>query len=119
MTIQEFYDETGGNYEDVKSRLLSDERICRFVFKFKDDKSMELLRSSLGKNDFNEAFRAAHTLKGVSQNLAFDRFYVSTNKLTEILREARCMPDDIDELVAVVEEDYKKIMDCIDAIEKN
>ena len=37
--------------------------------------------------NFEGAFRGAHTLKGVCQNLSFDRLYEVSHELTELLRD--------------------------------
>ena len=41
---------------------------------------------AIGGN-YEDAFRGAHTLKGVCQNLSFDRLYEASNELTELLRD--------------------------------
>lgn len=75
MTIQECYEAIGGNYEDVLRRLRSEVLIRKFTLKFLEDQSYSLLKQALGDNNYEEAFRGAHTLKGVCQNLSFDRLY--------------------------------------------
>ena len=67
-------------------RLMSEKMVTKFVLKFLDDGSYKLLINSLETNDPSEAFRAAHTIKGICQNLSFDRLYASSNELTEQLR---------------------------------
>ena len=37
--------------------------------------------------NYEDAFRGAHTLKGVCQNLSFDHLYEVSNELTELLRD--------------------------------
>ena len=37
--------------------------------------------------NYEDAFRSAHTLKGVCQNLSFDRLYEVSYELTELLRD--------------------------------
>ena len=64
MTVKECYDAMGADYEDVFARLRKDERIQKFLLKVMNDKSYDLLCSSLESGDMAEAFRAAHTLKG-------------------------------------------------------
>lgn len=86
MTIQECYDIIGGNYGDIVSRLRTEERIARFLIKVADDKSFDLLKTSLEEHNMEEAFRAAHTLKGVAQNLSFTELYERAVTVTEILR---------------------------------
>ena len=80
MTIQECYEAIGGNYEDILRRLRSEALIRKFTLKFLEDQSYPLLKQALGDNNYEEAFRGAHTLKGVCQNLSFDRLYEVSDK---------------------------------------
>ena len=86
MTLQECYAALGGDYEEVLGRLRSEGLIRKFVIKFLDDPSYELLRSSMEAEDWEEAFRGAHTIKGVCQNLSFTTLYRSSAQLCEALR---------------------------------
>ena len=43
MELEEFYKQVGGNFEDVKRRLLNEEFIRKFVLKFKDDETFDNL----------------------------------------------------------------------------
>lgn len=104
MTIQECYMALGGNYDDVLGRLRSERLIQKFILKFVDDGSYKLLIDSLGSGNNDEAFRAAHTIKGMCQNLSFDRLAISSSELTEALRSG-----DMEKAKAVlptVEKDY-------------
>ena len=86
MTLREFYEVTGGDYGDVMGRFVTEERVLRFVRKFPADGSFAALKSSLADGNAQEAFRAAHTIKGVCQNLSFSRLSDSSARLTEALR---------------------------------
>ncbi|MCX4287023.1 MAG: Hpt domain-containing protein [Clostridia bacterium] len=86
MTVEQFYDYICGDYAGTKGRLMTDERILRFVNKFPADGSYQLLLDSLDSANVEEAFRAAHTIKGVAQNLGFTALYKSSEAVTEILR---------------------------------
>ena len=86
MTIQECYAALGGDYQEVLSRLYSDALVKRFVGKFLSDQSFQLLEDSMKAKNYEEAFRAAHTLKGVTQNLSFTKLYQSSHEITEALR---------------------------------
>ena len=65
MNLQECYEALGGDFEDVLSRLRSEKLVQKFVLKFLNDKSFDLLCSSLEEENYEEAFRASHTIKGV------------------------------------------------------
>ncbi len=116
MTIQECYDIIGGNYGDIVSRLRTEERIARFLIKVADDKSFDLLKTSLEEHNMEEAFRAAHTLKGICLNLSLTRLYESASKLTEILRGRKDYGDDITPLYEKVKADYELAVENINKL---
>ena len=63
-----------------------------------------------------EAFRAAHTLKGVCANLCFDRLLASAGQLTELLRpETGTIPGDATLLLETVAQDYEETVSAIRA----
>ena len=72
MTIQECYEAIGGNYEEVLGRLQSEALIRRFTLKFLEDQSYLQLKQALENKNYEDAFRSAHTLKGVCQKLSFE-----------------------------------------------
>ena len=104
MTIQECYQALEGNYEEVLGRLYSEALVKKFVGMFLADNSYQLLTDSMRDQNYDEAFRGAHTLKGVCQNLAFTKLYRSSHELTEALRNKDM--DKVAELMAQVELDY-------------
>lgn len=111
MTLKECYGIIGGDYENVVGRLMSERIVQKFVLRFPDDPSYEMLFDSLKKENYEEAFRAAHTIKGVCQNLGFTTLGESSSRLTEALRAGR--KEEYQELAAVVEEDYQKTVSAI------
>ena len=113
MTIQECYAALEGDYQEVLGRLYSDALVQRFVGKFLTDQSFQTLESTLKAGDYDEAFRAAHTLKGVTQNLSFTKLYQSSHEITEALRTkdyALAV-----QLLPKVEEDYVQTAAAIHA----
>ena len=86
MSLVDCYKSLEGDYEDVVGRLRSERLVQKFVLKFLNDGSYDLLCSSLEAEDYKEAFRASHTIKGVCQNLSFTKLYHSSHELTEALR---------------------------------
>ena len=113
MTIQECYAAFGGNYAEVISRLRTDERVGRFLQKVVDDGSYKLLVDSVASGNGEEAFRAAHTLKGVCMNLSITRLAESASALTEALREKRELTDALTPLLQKVKEDYELTINAI------
>lgn len=114
MTVESFYAYIGGDYAGTKSRLMADERIARFVKKFPADGSYQLLQDSLASGNVQEAFRAAHTIKGVAQNLGFTSLYKSAEEVTEILRAGSL---DVAAHMPKLEADYKLTIDGINQID--
>lgn len=106
MTVKECYEQMGGNYDDVMSRLRTDERITKFLIKVADDHSYELLCDSIASNNVGDAFRAAHTLKGVCMNLSLTRLYTSADRITEALRGKTEIEPNVADLLKTVAADY-------------
>ena len=113
MTLKECYAVLGGDYENVLGRLRSEKLVQKFVLKFLNDKSYELLCTSMESKNYEEAFRAAHTIKGVCQNLDFTRLYQSSSALSEALRNG--FTPQAPALVEQVKEDYRQTVEAIRA----
>ena len=111
MTVQECYEKMGANYQSALGRLGNDQIMQRFAVKFLDDKSYQALEKALAQEDVEQAFRAAHTLKGVCLNLGFDNLYVVSSALTERLREKRL--DGTKEMFEDVTKQYQITVDAI------
>lgn len=83
MDIRACYDAMGADYEEVFGRFHSEKLIIKFAGKFLDDPELCKPVQHTAAKDYPEAFRAAHTLKGVSQNLGFTPLYQASHKITE------------------------------------
>lgn len=116
MTLQECYAAMGGDYQDALGRLRSERLVQKFVLKFLNDGSFDLLRRSMEEKNYEEAFRAAHTIKGVCQNLSLNKLQSSSSRLCEALRGGYTP-----EAGALMEEtaaDYRQTVDAIQAFQK-
>ena len=78
MTIEECYTNMGADYGDVLRRLGNEDRVKRFLGKIPEDTSFSLLCEAYEKGDGREAFRAAHSLKGICMNLGLTVLYTSS-----------------------------------------
>ena len=114
MTIQECYQKLGGDYAQVEKRLPGIHLIRKFIAKFLDDGSYPELCRAMEQGQTEEVFRAAHTLKGVSANLGFDRLTASSGELTELLRgRTDGIPTEAVPLLDMVRQDYELTADAI------
>ena len=115
MTLEECYAAMNGNYADAIGRLRSERLIQKFVLKLPQDDSFDLLCRSWDAKDYKEAFRAAHTIKGICQNLSITRLGESASRLTEALRGG--WTPAADGLVEEVKGDYRDTVDAIRTFE--
>ena len=111
MLLQECYKNLGGNAEDVLRRLRSERLVQKFMFRFLEDNSYTLLKDSMKSQNYPEAFRAAHTIKGVCQNLGFTQLEKSSSALCEALRHDNI--SEANDLVQQVELDYQQTIQAI------
>ena len=115
MTLEQMYAAIGGDYKAVMERLPSADFVRRFALKFLQDDSFPNLKKALEAQDAPTAFRAAHTLKGVCQNLGFSNLYAPAYTLTETLRAGQL--EGTQEQFAKVAEQYQCTMDAIRALD--
>ena len=101
MTVQELYENLGGNYNEALSRMMKDTLVGKFAGMFVNDEA-----------DAHKAFEAAHTLKGVSANLAFSVLFEKASAVTEALRGADTIDGAVDLMPALTEE-YNKTITAI------
>ena len=111
MTVQECYESMGSNFEDVLGRMGSEAMVKRFALKFPDDPSYGNLVKAVEEQNAEEAFRAAHTLKGICLNLGLDRLYKVSALLTEKLRGREF--DGYQEAYGEVQKEYRNTIDAI------
>ncbi len=85
MTVRECYNRIG-DYDRVIACFHDDAKVARFLKMFLEDENYGKLTEALEKGDVDTAFLAAHTIKGVCQNLALDDLYAADVQVTEALR---------------------------------
>ena len=114
MTLEECYRAVGGDLAQVQRRLPSMALIERFVAKFLSDDSYAQLCRAMEAGQREEAFRAAHTLKGVCQNLSFTVLASSASACTEALRAGDLAGGK--QLFAQVETDYQALVSALSQV---
>lgn len=105
MTLKECYEALGGDYNGTLERLCTEKLVERFAVKFLADESFPALQKAMAEGKYEDAFREAHTLKGVSINLGFTRLYIASDALTEALRGGQKPADDA--LMERVSQEYE------------
>ena len=114
MNIKEFYNSIGGNYENAIKIMMNDVFIERMLDKFFLNNVYSELISAYEKNDIQAVFALAHSLKGVTGNLALTPLYEISCKITEAtrsLKEAN-IDQEIDELknkYLLISNEYKRL----------
>jgi iron uptake system EfeUOB component EfeO/EfeM len=114
MNVQEFYASVGGDYDTAMRRFKSDERAIKFIGLFKKDKSYSLLLESMEAGNVEEAFRAAHSMKGTVLNVSIADLYEPVSAITEALRASDL--EKAKTLLPPVTECYTRVIGQIDQL---
>ena len=112
--VEEFYKKINGNYEEAILRMQNDERIKKYLNFFLMDESYKQLEESIKNENCEEAFREAHTLKGVCQNMAFTELSLVVEQITEELRAKQF--EKAKKTFSSVLAEYQKVIDEIKKI---
>lgn len=116
MTLKDFYDKIGSDYNSALLRMGNSEKMLdKFVRKFPNDKTAEQLFECISKEDYQLAFRMAHTLKGLCANLGLDRLQKAASDLTEALRN-QVAPNTL-QLCETVRAEYEKVISGLNELE--
>lgn len=98
--------------EGVMRRLSGDETLYAACLRaFLDDRTIEQLNVSVESGAWDEAFTAAHALKGVAGNMGFIPLMHNTGKLIVLIRGGRML--EIDQSLEQVNSAYRDIVDGI------
>lgn len=81
------------DYRQGLSRFSGAETLYRkYLIKFPEDPTFAQLQSAMAAGDYGEAFRCAHTLKGITGNLSLTSLSDAVGDLVEQLRDQRNIP---------------------------
>jgi HPt (histidine-containing phosphotransfer) domain-containing protein len=101
-----------GDYEGVKGRLLTDERIQKYLIKFANATDYQQMVDAIEKDDYDLAFRMSHNLKGVSLNLGITQLQKTSEVLCEEYRNGK-PKNDVTELLQAVTDAYQDTLAAI------
>lgn len=105
--------DAGINVDTGISRFMGNEGLfLKFLGKFLQDTNFAGLAEAVKKQDVEEAFHCAHTLKGVCGNLSMDELYKLVSVQTEFFREGNIQEGaDMMEKVSAV---YGRVKEAIE-----
>lgn len=86
------------------------EELLRYFLK---DKSYPRLCAAFQTQNVQEAFNAAHALKGISDNLGFQKLTENVKPVVEYLRQENL--DNAKQLFPQIEETYHEVIEAIQA----
>ena len=118
MTLKEFYAAVGGDYDATLNRIPKESMVLRFVKKYADDKTYAQLTEAVGKQDWETAFRASHTLKGVALNLGLGSLAHASSQMTEALLGQDSMPESVQPLYVAVQKEHTAVCSALEQLEK-
>lgn len=114
MDTRRFID-VGINYVDGVKRFSGNIGLYeKFLFRFPQDPSYDEMIQAYESQDYDKAFRAAHTMKGVTGNLSLDTLHSCLIPFVEALRSKEL--DGADGMLDKVKASYRQV---IDALEEN
>jgi len=115
MTLQECYAAMEGDYQGILRRFMTEDRVRRFLKKLPADPSYDMLTQAMDKQDYETAFRAAHTLKGIALNLGLTALADVSSALSDLLRSGT-PGDGYQEVYRHVQEQYSRAVDAIQSL---
>lgn len=111
--------EAGADVETTVRRFMGNEAMYeKFLKKLLDNPNFDNLNVNMEAKNYEEAYKDAHTLKGVAANLGLDPVQKTTSDLVEELRGKK--NEEVDEARAVaawreLQEVYRKFYELISA----
>lgn len=105
--------ECGFEMDKTMARFMGNEELYeKFLNRFTEDESMEKLKICYEEGDLEEAFFAAHTLKGVAANLGLKPLLEPLEQLVEKLR-AKEKDDEAKAYFEKTMEKYREVIEII------
>lgn len=94
--LKEQLKNVGVDVDTGLKRFMNNEALyMKFLNKFLTEPTYEQLKECIQKEDYPEAFRQAHTLKGVSANLSLTLLADKVSQLVELLRNCENPTEEI------------------------
>ena len=86
MTVKEFYEKHNSDYDGVFGRLMTEARIVKYLRKIDPQGDFANCKAAIAAGDWETAFRASHSLKGICLNLGLTSLFQPASDLCENFR---------------------------------
>lgn len=114
MEIEKLYrklEDWGCDVSGAKERFDDDELFATCIDLFLEDENFKKLNEEIKNNDYQEAFNAAHTIKGVAANLGLTPIYDSVSDVVQELRVGNLKASKV--LMPKLNTDMEKIVEIV------
>ncbi|MCL1911107.1 MAG: Hpt domain-containing protein [Leptospirales bacterium] len=115
QSVKDNFEKAGFDVTGAIRRFAGNEALYeKHIFKFIDDKIYENLAKAVSEGNRQDAFREAHTLKGMSGNLGLNPIFNPLSELVGLLRDENSQTD-ISAVFAAVEAGYESVIAALKA----
>ena len=116
MTLQELYQNIGGDYEQACKVLRMDKLIDKHIRKLEKNGVVDALLAAGEDMDPTQLFETAHAVKGVCANLGLTKISEEASKIAEEYRPGNprtCSDEEVKAMLSSIEAMYQKAADGI------
>ncbi len=107
--------QAGVDIESALDRFMGkEELLVRFLKKFPADPNFERLQEAMARKDYQDAFKAAHTIKGVCGNLSLTTLFEVASRETELLRSGQY--PEAEAVFPELSEVYEKVVSILNSL---
>lgn len=115
MTLHDFYNSIGADYNAVLGRLMNREDLVkRYLLLFLEDDNFAKLTAAVQDGDYNGVEVSAHSIKGITSNLELTALCAFATDMVSAVRAGET--DKIGALFAGAEQAYNQIVQGVNAL---
>ena len=116
MELNEILVEAGFPYDEILYRFSGNEGLLKkYLLKFPQDPTFQELKHNVEMGDYVSVETSAHTLKGVSANLGFEKLSEICAQMVMAVREGE--NEKITPLFHIAQEEYDAVLQCLKQID--
>ncbi len=122
MTIQELYQNIGGDYDQAIRVLRMDKLIDKHIRKFASNGVVDELLNCKDAMNPTQLFEASHAVKGVTANLGLIKLSEMASEITEEFRpgnDRKMSDEDVKERIEAIREIYALTLEGIRKYEES